>query len=126
MRLILKGKKLSLDNISYWAPVIIIVSIFFVGLFYFRVIQYCYLDHGDAFEDSNILTFSNNFIKFGFIRCRFLPVSDIQVDGPQNFYTHSPPLQGISIALIRQILVNDSLERLRFFSICIAFLWIYC
>ena len=100
-----------------------------MGLSHFRVIKYDYLDHGDAFEDAATLIASHNFVKFGFIRCRFLRITTPQIDRPMNFYTHMPNLHEIAYGLLSKILRTDSLKLFRLFAIIVScfilFLWFY-
>jgi len=98
----------------------------FLGLLFFiiaiiRIVFYD-LDHSDEFTDANILNAGENFIKFGFINCHFLPLHEPGLDAPQNLYTHYPPLADILNGLLRLIFRTNSLRFFRFVSLCFSFL----
>lgn len=104
---------------------IIIILFFFISLFYFRVIKFPYLDHGDSWEDAATLIPGNNFVKFGFINCRLLPIRHPQIEDPldnpkSTFYTHSPPFHEIFHGLLRKILRTDSIRIFKFISLIAA------
>jgi hypothetical protein len=84
------------------------------------------LDHGDDFADANILTAGNNFMKFGFIKCHFLEITDEQIDnlGSATTYTHYPPLNDILNGLWRIIFRTDSLRIFRIIALLFSFLGI--
>ena len=79
------------------------------------------LDHGDEFSDANVLNAGQNFVKFGFIKCRFLPMFEPQANEPQQLYTHYPPLPDIINGIVRIIFKTDSLYLFRCISLLFAF-----
>jgi hypothetical protein len=114
--LILYNKMYRLRN-NYQLIIIIILFIFIiVPRLYFSD-----LDHGDEFSDANVLNAGENFVKLGFIECRFLPAFEPQIDAPSNLYTHYPPLPDIINGLLRLIFKTDSLRFFRGVSLFFAF-----
>ena len=75
------------------------------------------LDHGDEFADACTLVAGKNFEKFGFIKCKFLPFYEPQIDTPKNPYTHYPPIPEILNGVIRIISKSDSLRIYRIISL---------
>jgi hypothetical protein len=79
------------------------------------------LDHGDEFADANVLTAGKNFVKFGFIKCRFLPHFEQQSDIPQEPYLHYPPLPEIINGALRMVFRTDSLFFFRSIALIFSF-----
>ncbi|MFH0826282.1 MAG: hypothetical protein V1923_00130 [Candidatus Omnitrophota bacterium] len=100
---------------------LIILAASFLLLAFLRL-QFPDLDHGDEFSDANILSAGENFFRFGFIRCKFLPMFEINADAPRNLYTHIPPLSDILNGLMRVWLRVDSLVFFRAVALFVAFL----
>jgi len=85
------------------------------------------LDHADEYSDANVLNAGENFARFGFIRCRFLPLFEPNLDAPEKLYTHYPPLGDIFNGVLRIIFKTDSLYLFRrvslFFSLFTLLFW---
>jgi len=93
-------------------------------LFFFIVIprlMFPDLDHSDEWADANVLTAGENFFKFGFVKCRFLPSFEYSADKPKGFYTHYPPLSEIINGVFQQVRIH-SLYFFRGFALFFAFL----
>lgn len=101
--------------------IILILVILFLFIAIPRII-FPDLDHGDEFSDANVLNAGENFVKFGFIKCRFLPMYEPNLDVPQNLYTHYPPLSEIINGLLRIIFKTNSLTFFRGVALFFAFL----
>ena len=71
------------------------------------------LDHGDEYSDANVLNAGENFVRFGFIACRFLPMFEPQAAAPSDLYTHYPPLPDI----VNGLRIGFSLSLLLYASI---------
>lgn len=80
------------------------------------------LDHGDEFSDANALNAGENFVKFGFIKSKFLPIHQPHFDKPQEPYTHYPPLPDILNGLLRMAFKTDSLRFFRSLALVFSFL----
>jgi hypothetical protein len=80
------------------------------------------LDHGDEFSDANVLNAGENFVRLGFIECRFLPMFEPQSATPHDLYTHYPPLPDIVNGLLRAVFRTDSLRFFRAVSILVSLL----
>jgi hypothetical protein len=80
------------------------------------------LDHGDEYSDANVLNAGENFVKFGFRQCYFLPLFEPQLDAPRNLYTHYPPLADIINGVIRVVFQTDSLRVFRGVSLLFSLL----
>lgn len=55
---------------------LISLTILFLVLAYFRL-SFPDLNHGDEYSDANILNAGENFVRFDFLKCRFLSNSNI-------------------------------------------------
>jgi len=100
---------------------IIILGILFLAVVTPRI-RFPDLDHGDEFSDANALNAGENFVKFGFFRCKFLPMLEPHFDKPQDLYTHYPPLPDIINGLERALFKTNSLYFFRSLSLLFAFL----
>jgi hypothetical protein len=81
------------------------------------------LDHGDEWADAEMLNSARNFVRFGFIKCRFLPFHTPQFDAlSQPPYTHFPPLSEILNGVILALFKRDSLYFFRGIAILFSFL----
>jgi len=80
------------------------------------------LDHGDEFTDANVLDAGNNFINFGFINSRFLPIFEPHLDRPRGAYTHAPPLSENFNGILRVLFRVDSLCFFRSVSLVFSLL----
>jgi hypothetical protein len=76
------------------------------------IVRYPDLHHGDDFQDADALNAGDNFLRFGFVACRFLPMLERQGDVHQRPYTHYPPLPHIINGILRMAHV-DSLRAMR-------------
>jgi len=101
--------------------IIIFLSLLFLIVAIPRII-FPELDHGDEFADACTLNAGKNFEKFGFIKCRFLPFYEPQIDTPENPYTHYPPVPEILNGIIRIISKSDSLRIYRIISLFFSLL----
>jgi len=85
------------------------------------------LDHADEYSDANVLNAGENFVRFGFTRCRFLPLFEPNLDAPKDLYTHYPPLGDIFNGVLRMLFKTDSLYFFRgvslFFSLFTFLFW---
>lgn len=79
------------------------------------------LDHGDEYADANILDAGKNFVKFGFLKCHFLPFYEPQLDKPVGPYTHSPLLSEIINGVLRVFFKTDSLHLFRGVALLCSF-----
>lgn len=106
---------------------LVLLSILFIAVVAIPRISYPDLDHGDEFSDASVLMSGRNFVKFGFIRCRFLPVAEPHLAAPKDPYTHAPAMADITNGLLRKIFKTDSLELFRgvalFFSLLNLLFW---
>jgi len=93
--------------------IIIVLAILFISIIAIPRIIFPDLEHGDEFSDASTLMSGKNFVKFGFIKCRFLPVFDPHLDKPANLYTHAPPMSDITNGVLRKIFKIDSLRFFR-------------
>lgn len=88
------------------------------------------LDHGDEFLDADVLNAGANYVKFGFIACRFLPILERGLDTPENPYTHFPPLPQIFNGVLRLVFLTDSLVFFRIVGLLLSWahllLWYAC
>ncbi|KPK97822.1 MAG: hypothetical protein AMJ95_07085 [Omnitrophica WOR_2 bacterium SM23_72] len=98
-----------------------ILSAVFIVLAFFRL-QFPDLDHGDEYSDANILSAGENFVRFGFLKCKFLPMFEVNAKEVRNLYTHVPPLPDILNGLQRLLFRTDSLPFFRMVAVCVAFL----
>lgn len=103
---------------------LIILTTLFLLLAFLRL-QFPDLDHGDEFSDANILSAGENFFRFGFIRCKFLPMFEVNADAPGNLYTHIPPLSDILNGFMRIGFRADSLVFFRAVALFVAFLSLF-
>jgi hypothetical protein len=107
--------------------ILVLLSLLFLALVVIPRLSYPELDHGDEFSDASVLASGKNFVKFGFIRCRFLPVAEPHLDKPSDPYTHAPPLSDITNGLLRKFFKTDSLVFFRsialFFSLLNILFW---
>ena len=99
--------------------IIIILGLLFLIIAVPRL-MYPDLDHGDEYGDANVMDAGRNFAKFGFIRCRFLPTFEVQLDKPENLYTHYPTLPENINGLLRKIFKTDSLRFFRSIALFFA------
>ncbi len=100
---------------------LVLLTVLFLALAFLRI-QFPDLDHGDEFSDANILSAGQNFAKFGFIRCRFLPAFEMNLKAPAGLYTHVPPLPDVLNGLWRMLFKTDSLVFFRAIALMVAFL----
>jgi len=107
-------------------PIIIALSILFLVIAIPRII-FPDLDHGDDWADADILIAAKNFAKFGFIKTRFLPFFEAEIDAPKGPYLHYPPLGNIINGLLYILFKSDSLYLFRgsalFFSLLNLLFW---
>jgi hypothetical protein len=104
------------------AILILIILFFFIA---FPRISFPDLDHGDEFADANVLSAGENYVKFGFITCRFLPMFE-PYDTLRELYTHYPPLSEVINGFF-QMVMPDSLVFYRgvalFFALLNLIFW---
>ena len=100
---------------------LIVLSILFLLVAVPRI-SFPDLDHGDEWADADILIAANNFAKFGFIKTRFLPFFEAEIDAPKGAYLHYPPLGTIINGLLRIVSGRDSLYLLRSFALLFSLL----
>ncbi|MFH1269737.1 MAG: hypothetical protein ABIH75_01585 [Candidatus Omnitrophota bacterium] len=107
--------------------IIALLTILFIALVAFPRILHPEFDHGDEFSDASMLVSGKNFVKFGFIRCKFLSFYDPHLTELKDPYTHVPPMSDITNAMLRKIFKTDSLTFFRgvslFFSLLNILLW---
>jgi hypothetical protein len=107
--------------------IIIVLVILFVVIIALAKLRIPDLEHGDEFSDASTLMSGKNFIKLGFIPCRFLPIFEPHLNKPSGAYTHAPPLSDIMNGLLRLIFRTDSLRFFRgvalLFSLGNLLLW---
>ena len=112
----MRGNKLILIILSLLFLIVAIPRVLFPGL-----------DHGDEWADADILIAANNFAKFGFIKTRFLPFFEAEIETPKGPYLHYPPLGTIINGLLRIVLHSDSIYIFRisalFFSLLNVLFW---
>lgn len=99
----------------------LILSVLFIFIAICRI-SFPDLDHGDEYTDANVLNAGENFIRFGFIKCKFLPVFEPNLNSPSNAYTHYPPLPDIINGLLRAVFRTESLYFFRAVSLFCSFL----
>lgn len=99
----------------------LILSVLFIFIAICRI-NFPHLDHGDEYTDVNVLNAGNNFIRFGFIKCKFLAVFEPNPNSPSDAYTHFPPLIDIINGLLRAVFHIDSLYFFRAVSLFSSFL----
>lgn len=99
---------------------LLLLSLLYVCIVAWPRISFPDLDHGDEFSDAAVLSSGENFVKFGFIKCRFLPVAEPHLDAPKDPYTHFPPMSDITNGLLRKILKTDSLRVFRALPLCLS------
>lgn len=92
--------------------IIIILGVLFIFIAIPRII-FPDLDHGDEFLDADSANAVKNFVKFGFIKCRFESIFEPQIDTPINAYTHGPPLLNVFPGMLSMLFKTDSLFFLR-------------
>ena len=99
-------------------------------LFLFLAVPRLYffdLEHGDDYQDADVLNAGRNFLILGFRECRFLPVLNAGQETAENAYTHFPPLPMIINGLLRLVFGTDSLFFFRcgalFFSLLHLLAW---
>lgn len=102
-----------------------VISLLFLLILIPRIIFFD-LDHGDEFSDACALTAGENFLKFGFIKCRLLPSFEYSTDEPKVFYTHYPPLMEVFNGFLRTVFRIDSLLYFRIISIILSLIGILC
>lgn len=98
-------------NIDNWLSkknVVIVLSILFLFITFPRII-FPDLDHGDEYSDAEVLSSGENFVRFGFIKTRFLQMHEPHLDKPENLYTHYPGLPDIINGFLRKVFKTDSL-----------------
>jgi len=87
------------------------------------------LDHGDDYADGSILNAAENFARYGFIKCRFLPLYEPDKDKPDKLYTHYPPLGENFNGLLRILTKSSSLYNFRvaalLFSLLSIIFWYF-
>lgn len=107
--------------------ILVLLTLLFIAVVAIPRFFFVELDHGDDFSDASVLTSGENFVKFGFIRCRFLPVAEPHLEHPRDPYTHAPPMSDITNGLLRKIFRTDSLRFFRivslFFSLFNLLFW---
>jgi len=101
--------------------ILIVLSILFLVIAIPRII-FPDLDHGDDWADADILIAANNFAKFGFIKTRFLPFFEAEIDAPKGPYLHYPPLGTIINGGLRILFKNDALYLFRGFALFFSLL----
>ena len=101
--------------------VILGLVLLFILLAFFRI-AFPDLSHGDEFSDANVLNAGENFARFGFVKCRFLPMFEPQLKEPAELYTHYPPLPDIINGALRKVFKTDSLYFFRGIALLFAFL----
>ena len=111
-------------NIDNWLSrknTVIALSILFLFIAIPRII-FPDLDHGDEYSDADALSSGENFVKFGFIKTRFLQMREPHLDKPENLYTHYPGLPDIINGFLRKVFKTDSLYFFRGISLLFAYL----
>jgi hypothetical protein len=101
--------------------IIVILVILFLFIAIPRL-KYPDFDHGDEFSDAELMVSGENFVKFGFIKLRFLPMHEINADKPGSLYTHYPPLHNIINGALRMVFKTDSLYFFRSFALLFSLL----
>lgn len=108
------------------ALVCIGLSLFFLYLAFLRI-TYPDFDHGDEWADSDVLNSAENYLKFGFIKSRFLPTFEHNLDTFRDPYTHYPALPNVIFAVLLKIFRINSLYFFRgvalFFSYLHLMFW---
>ncbi|MCX5703423.1 MAG: hypothetical protein NT066_02905, partial [Candidatus Omnitrophica bacterium] len=107
--------------------IIVLLSLMFIAVIAIPKVFFVELDHGDEFSDAGVLMSGKNFVKLGFIKCKFLPVIEPHLLEPKGHYTHAPPMSDITNGLLRKIFKTDSLRFFRgaslFFSLLNLLFW---
>jgi hypothetical protein len=102
------------------------LPIFILGLTFLFIaiprIKFPDLDHGDEYADASILNAADNFARFGFIKCRFLPLYEPDRDTPDKLYTHFPPLGENFNGLLRIVTGSSSIYNFRIVALLFSFL----
>jgi hypothetical protein len=101
---------------------IAILCLLFIFIIAIPKVLFPDLSHGDEYSDANILNAGKNFVKFGFIRCRFLGFYEPNLDKPLNPYIHAPDLSSVINGGLRKIFKTDSLRFFRIFSLLFSLL----
>jgi len=99
---------------------LLIICILYLSIAIVRL-SFPELDHGDEFTDANVLIAGENFVKFGFINSRFLPIFKLNLNKPTDAYTHYPPLTENFNGLLRMIFRTDSIYLFRAISLLFSF-----
>lgn len=100
----------------------LILSVLFILIAVCRI-NFPELNHGDEFADANVLNAGENFIRLGFINCKFLPVFAPNLNSPSGAaYTHYPALSENINGFLRVIFRTDSLYFFRVVSLFCSFL----
>lgn len=110
-------------NIDNWLSkknVVIVLSILFLFITFPKII-FPDLDHGDEYSDADVLSSGENFVRFGFIKTRFLQMREPHLDKPENLYTHYPGLPDIINGFLRKVFKTDSLCFFRGVSLLFAY-----
>lgn len=100
---------------------ILILSICFLFIALPRI-SFPDFDHGDDWADAETALSAKNFVKFGFIKTRFLPFFSLHLEEPKDPYTHYPPLANIFNGLFCMLFKTDSLYMLRVMALFFSFL----
>lgn len=101
---------------NFYPLILCVIFIFIAGV----RISFPDLEHGDEYSDANALIAGKNFVRFGFVNLRFLPLFDPQPDNLKSAYTHYPPLSEILNGLLRKLVKIDSLYFFRGVSLLIS------
>ncbi|MFH1876325.1 MAG: hypothetical protein ABH865_05500 [Candidatus Omnitrophota bacterium] len=92
--------------------------------------QFPDLDHGDDYQDADVLNSGTNFERFGFVACRFLPVLQLGLESPRDPYTHYPPLPQIINGVLRKVFKTGSLSFFRAVALLVSLanflFWYWC
>jgi hypothetical protein len=80
------------------------------------------LDHGDEWADAENLTAAKNFVRFGFVQCRFRPILETGMSAPVNAYTHYPALAPVFSGLLQKYVPFFSLISYRIIALVFSFL----
>jgi len=108
------------DNWLSKKNIVIVLSILFLFITFPRII-FPDLDHGDEYSDAEVLSSGENFVRFGFIKTRFLQMHEPHLDKPENLYTHYPGLPDIINGFLRKVFKTDSLYFFRGASLLFAY-----
>ncbi|MBU0504192.1 MAG: hypothetical protein ABH882_02155 [Candidatus Omnitrophota bacterium] len=112
---------MNIENLLNKKNALIGISILFLFIAIPKII-FPDLDHGDEYSDADVLSSGENFVKFGFIKTRFLQMREPHLDKPENLYTHYPGLPDIINGILRMAFKTDSLRFFRGISLLFAYL----